>query len=130
MHVGAGRFLLWRVVLIAQGAERWALFTGALLHPFQPGRPPTAVQIIGLCVPFIGVAIQVAAFVIVGLGVAGRVENALDMPAVGQQEALVTTEQLGRAIHRSPGRDVIVNAGHIETVDRDLLQVYRCAANL
>src|SRR3990167_3360867 len=48
VHVGAGRFLLWRIVLIAQGAECWALFTGALLHPFQPGRPPASVQIIGL----------------------------------------------------------------------------------
>src|SRR5690606_41312933 len=58
-------------------------------------------------------------------GVARRIENALDMAAVGQDEATVAAEQQGRAIDRVPGRDVIVDTGHAEAVDVDLGQVHR-----
>src|SRR5690606_31088368 len=63
-------------------------------------------------------------------GVARRIENALDMAAVGQDEATVAAEQQGRAIDRVPGRNVIVDAGHAEAVDVDLGQVHRRAADL
>ncbi|MNN99007.1 hypothetical protein D3C81_2185450 [compost metagenome] len=49
------------------------------------------------------------------LGIAWRVENALDMPAVGQYELDIATKQLGRAVAGLPGRDVVGGAG--EAVD-------------
>ncbi|MNO88894.1 hypothetical protein D3C76_803620 [compost metagenome] len=52
------------------------------------------------------------------------------MPAVGQHEASVATQQQGRAVHRIPRGDVVVAAGHGETVQLDLLQVDGCAAYL
>ncbi|KPC03389.1 Uncharacterized protein AC506_1899 [Pseudomonas syringae pv. maculicola str. M6] len=93
------------------------------LNPFQPVRPPAAVVVLRVVVPGTRIAAQPVVLDIVGFGVAWRVENALHMAAVGQHETPVAAQQQGRAVHRVPWRDVIVDAGDAEAVYRDFLQV-------
>src|SRR3990167_1723312 len=129
MHIGAGCCFHRRVMRVAQGYLGLALLAGVRLDPAQPLRPPAAVVLLGVVVPGARVAAELAALEVVGFGVARRVENALDVPAIGQNEALAATDQQARAIDRVPGGDVIVDPGDVEAVDRDLLQVDRGAAD-
>ena len=57
------------------------------------------------------------------LGIAGRVEDALDMPAVGQHELDLAAEQVRRAVAGLPRGDVVGSAGDAVDVAVDLLQV-------
>ena len=63
------------------------------------------------------------------LGVARRVENALDMAAVGQHELAFAAEQVRRLVAGIPWRDVVGGAGDDEEVAGDLLEVDRRAAD-
>ena len=72
---------------------RVAQLARALLQPAQPDRPPTALFALGVVVPGAWIAAQLVVLEVAGLGVSGRVEDALDVPAVGQDEAALAAQR-------------------------------------
>ncbi len=63
------------------------------------------------------------------LWVAWRVEDALDVAAVGQHELDLAAEQVRRAVARLPRGDVVRSAGNAENVALHIFQVDRGAAH-
>src|SRR6202022_1905619 len=79
----------------------------AFQDPIGPVLPPTAGVLLGAGQPFVGVRARLAAQVVAGFGVAGRVDQAGDVPGVAQHECTGTGDELGGPIAAPPGGQMV-----------------------
>src|SRR3990167_11392956 len=129
VYVGSRCRLARRELFAAQFARRFLAGAGAFGQPLLPVQPP-GVGVLGrTCLPVFRLARQFRVGHVATLGVARRVEDALDMPAVGQDELALAAEQVGRLVACLPGGDVVGGAGEAEYVAGDLLEVDRRATD-
>ena len=126
--VSAGRRIKRRVLLAAERGRRRRDLGRARLDPVQPVRPPASAV---LCRPLpatLRLRLARRAGPEERLGIAGRIEQALDVAAVGEREGTALSVELRRAVAALPGRDVIGDAGNDITIQLDTAHVERHAA--
>ncbi|MNT56068.1 hypothetical protein D3C72_1933480 [compost metagenome] len=95
MYVGPWRGLGRGMGFVAQACRRFFQFTRALGQPVLPVQPPRVGVLVGVLLPLLGAGWHFAAGHVARFGIAWRVEDALDMTAVGQHELDIATKQLG-----------------------------------
>src|SRR5690348_8253399 len=103
------------------------LLARARLQPRAPVRPPRTLVLLRDRPPLVrgrrvrwGGAPR-------ALGLARRVDDAGDVPRAAEPELHVAAEELGRAIDRAPGRDVVFLRGNDVSVVENLPDVDRNA---
>src|SRR5262249_8958004 len=94
--VAAGRCLPRRVLLAAQGGWRRCHGAGARLDPVEPVRPPAAAVLRCLRAPRLRVRCARRTGPEARLRIAGRIEQALNMAAVGEREGATLAVELRR----------------------------------
>src|SRR5262245_59045074 len=96
-----------------------------LIKPVTPMRPPAALVPLARAQEGVRAVLSERAGGEGGFRIAGRVEQALQMTAVRQDECRILAHDPGCPIHRLPRRDVIGHASDDIAVDLDLFHVDR-----
>ena len=110
--VSARRSLERRVSLAARRGRCRRHLAGAGLDPIEPVRPPAAAVLCRSLEPRLrALCARRTAGPEARLGIAGRIEQALDMAAVGEHEGAALAVEPRRAVAALPRRDVIGQAG-------------------
>src|SRR5262245_39630212 len=109
--VAAGRPLERRVLLAAQRGLCRPHGVGARLDPVEPVRPPAAAVLYRLLAPRLRSRGARRAGPEARLGIAGRIDEALYVAAVGEHEGAGLAIELRGVVAALPRRDVIGEAG-------------------
>src|SRR5262245_48732547 len=115
---------------IAKRRARWDALARALAKPVAPAIPPGASALLRAGKPLLGVGGIFGARVIPGLGIAGRVQDALDMAGAAQDELWLAAHELCGRVATLPGSDVVGDASGDESVYLHLGEVDRRAQDL
>src|ERR1700738_1216371 len=102
----------------------------ARLDPVQPVRPPASAVLCRPLQPRLRPGLARRAAPKERLGIAGRIEQTLDMAAIGEHEGAALSVELRRAVAALPWRDVIGHAGNDISVQLDTAHIERDAAHL
>src|SRR5215470_20124586 len=109
-HVSARRRRERRIVFVTQRVRRRGQLARACLDPREPVRPPASRLLRRLLEPRVRARLARRAGPEERLGIAGRIEQALDVAAVGEHEGAALAVQLRRFVAPLPWRDVIGEA--------------------
>src|SRR5262249_7475379 len=106
-NVSPGSRFKWRIRLAAKFIWRKFRSARAGLYPFAPGRRPAAGLLRRAFEPGLRVGRGRCAGPKARLRVTGRIDQTLDMSAIGEHKGAARAVELGRVVAALPGRDVI-----------------------
>src|SRR5271165_5592966 len=127
VNISTGRGGEYLVALASGPRPALAVLTAARGEPVRVVRPPAAADRLRTREPLARISRVVGRGLERGLGVARRVDHGRDVPAGGQDERDRAAEELGSAIARLPGADVIGDSGNHVRLGVHLPEVHRRA---
>src|SRR4030081_3889576 len=94
------------MAIAAEPRRRWYSVASLLGHPPRPVLPPGALDLGGPAQPIQWIRLVGPVSPVAGLGVSRRADQALDVPARGQDEPAPAPHHLRRTIGQKPGHYV------------------------